>query len=125
MTEIGKVYAKIPAEVLDQTTIYVSPSVAAAYRQAQGNVSGGLFMVGAKELNYLGVKMQVAPKMAAGKMFATVPSNVVIGTDLLDEYQSVKLINMYDTTGEAKYRFVGRFKWGIQIRNVNEVVVYA
>ena len=57
--ELNRLLSGVPAEVRSQANfkIFVSQEIAFAYKQAQASTTGGLFLVGDKELNYLGYRL--------------------------------------------------------------------
>ncbi len=128
IAELNKVVSAIPDAVLngaEKPEIYVTPQIALAYKQAQAAVTGGLFMVGDKELNYLGINLVVAPNMPAKRMFATRPSNIFLGTDMLSDMQEIKVIDVSDTLGYAAVRMAARWRFGVQVAIASECVYYA
>lgn len=127
IVELGKVYSAVPNNVMStkKVVMIVSQEIASAYALAQANVSGGLFMVGQKELNFLGVPMFVAPYLPARRMLALDPANIVIGVDMLDDTQEIKVIDVSDTLGYNAVRLVARWKFGVKTKINAEIVYYA
>lgn len=127
-TELGKVFAAIPAQVMgkDDLVIFVSSNVMKAYKQAFGTsaLSNGGFASTLGEYNYLGVKLIEAKGMSANTMFAATLSNLGFGTDLEEDYKGIMIVNLWETQGVPKIRFVARFKFSVDYVQSSEVVLY-
>ncbi len=124
ITELGKVFAAIPEQIAGNVVIYVPYAIAQAYKIAQAATTGGLFMVGEKELNFNGVPIFVAPFMPANKMVAANPANIWIATDLESDYSSFTVKDLWDITVEPKVRIAARWKFGVQVGVPAEIVYY-
>lgn len=131
VAELGKVYDAIPATVIKtdpRLRIFMGTAAYGYYLQARAAVatgSGDYFTNGYPNLNYLGIRVVLAPGMPANKMVATTSDNIAIGTDLIDDMAQVNVIDMRQTTGAANLRFVGSFKLGVQHKVGSEIVLYA
>ena len=58
-------------------------------------------------------------------MFAARKSNLMFGTGLLNDTNTVKVIDMSELDGSEQVRMVMRFTGGVQIGVLSEIVRYA
>lgn len=125
VAELEKVYNAIPLAILDQTTIFVSPSIATAYKRALTASNPAMMAVNSNEiaLSYLGTPIEVIKRLPANDMFACDRANIVAFTALDSEVEDVKLISM-EHVGEPKVRIVGAFTYGITYYIGAEIVYY-
>ena len=72
-------------------------------------------------LTFMGYEIVPAP-VADGVIVAAEPLNLVVGCDLLEDIEDIKVIDMSETTGDDKTRFKARMKVGAAIRGIGEVV---
>lgn len=126
IAEITKVYDKIPVTIIDNEdlVIYVSDYIAGLYMQAVAAASNEAYYVGAKELNFLGIKMVRAKGMSAQTMVAGLRTNFVLLTDLLSDEMSLNVIPQANLTGTRTVRIAGNFKFGVDYKVSEEVVLY-
>lgn len=128
ITEVGKLFANAPA-VLKQGKnrnklfIQASPTVVAAYEQAIATQNSQTVNQ-AQNLNYLGIPVIEAPDMASSEMLLTIDNNIVWSTDLRSDWETLKAIDMRETTGDNAIRLIGRMKFGIEVYNPQYVVLY-
>lgn len=129
ITEIGKVYEKIPCTISERgkVVIFIPCSAAKFYREAlaAANSLFTAFNTGNLEMNYLGVKLITAQGLPDDVMVAAEPENLWFGTDLMGDFEDLQIINMFDTTGSNSIRFVSQFKFGVQYGVGEEIVVYS
>ena len=115
--------------------IYVSQNIARAYVRALGGFgASGLGANGTNNmgtqwwnngsLSFDGVKIFVANGMAANTAIAAQKSNLFFGTGLLNDLNTVKLIDMADLDGSENVRVVVRFTAGVQYGIVEDIVTY-
>lgn len=126
-TELSRVFLAIPAVVKSSgknVKIYAAQDICDKYAVAQGQLAYGLDSTGAKIMRYAGVEIVPAPFMPAGKMFATYPDNIAIGVDLMNDMNSIQVINTLETLGENAYRVYARWKFGVAIKIGAECVLY-
>jgi hypothetical protein len=125
-TEIGKVYAAIPATIRfrGKVVIFISNAIAGFFKQAQGATTGGLFITGDKELNYLGVPLIIAPGLPTNDMVAAEPDNLWFGTDLMSDFEDVMIIPQKAISGAPTVRIVAEFKFGVNYGVSEEIVYY-
>jgi hypothetical protein len=137
ITELGKIVDALPAALYgkEDLHIYVSQNIAKAYVRALGGFgASGLGANGTNSmgtqwsnngsLSFDGVKIFVANGMAANTAIAAEKSNLYFGTGLLNDLNTVKLIDMADLDGSENVRVVARFTAGVQYGNVQDIVTY-
>ena len=127
LAEIDKVYVKIPDTIINRgkVVLFVSNKVAQCYKQAVAALNTiGNYNNGNYDLNYLGVKMIIAPGLTANQMVAAEPDNLFVGTDLMSDFDDVILIPQANLSGAKTARFVANFKFGVQYGVGAEIVLY-
>lgn len=126
IASINAVYNAIPQTVINdpELVIYVPTQIYKLYQQAIANASSEAYYVGAKEPNFLGIPVLWAPGMSNNKMVAGRKSNFVLLTDLLDDYESVTIIPQWNVQAIDTMRIAGRFKFGVDYLNGNEIVYF-
>lgn len=126
ITEIGKVYAAIPATIKfkGKVKIFISNAIAGFYKQAQGALSGGIFITGDKELNYLGIPLVISPGLPTNDMVAADFDNLWFGTDLMSDFEDVLIIPQKNISGAPTVRVVAEFKFGVNYGVGAEIVYY-
>lgn len=133
--EMTKVYNAIPSAIrnTEDLTMYVSSNVYAAYSIALGGFgaaglgAAGINAQGPTEvapLRFAGVKVFVANGMADNTMVAAQARNLWYGTGLLNDNNTVKVLDMADLDGSQNVRFVARFTGGTQYGYGAEIVYY-
>ena len=127
IAEISKVYNLIPKAIKykEDTVIYVSDYISGLYVQAIAAASNEAYYVGAKELDYLGIKLVRAPGMSDGFMVAGQASNFVLLTDLMSDSMELAVIPQFPISGVREVRIAGSFKFGVNYKKGTEVVLYA
>jgi hypothetical protein len=125
--ELNRVLEAVPAEVRAQTNfkIFVSQQIAFAYKQAQAATTGGLFMVGDKELNYLGFRLIPTSGLLAKQMIAFNSDKVFFLTDLVSDWDDIIIIPQRNISGARTERFATSLKFGVDYLYGNEIVLYA
>ena len=104
--------------------ILVSQDIAFAYKQAQAATTGGLFLVGDKELNYLGFKLIPTSALGVKKMIAFAASNVFFLTDLVSDFDAIRMIPQANITGARTELFAANLKVGVNYMFGTEIVLY-
>lgn len=127
IAEIKKVYDLIPVTVIakEDLTIYASDYIVRLYQSAIAAQSNEAYYVGAKENNFLGIKIVRAEGMAAGSMVAAQASNLLLLTDLLSDEESLRILPQGDVNGDETVIFNARFKFGVDYAVSEEIVLYA
>lgn len=124
--ELNKILEKVPAKVRQQANfkIFVSQEIAFAYKQAQAATTGGLFMVGDKELNYLGFRLIPTSGLKAKEAIAFNSEKVFFLTDLVSDFDEITLIPQRQISGAKTERFVTSLKFGVDYLYGEEIVLY-
>ena len=125
--ELNRVLEAVPSEVRNQPNfkIFVSQEIAFSYKQAQASTQGGLFLVGDKELNYLGYRLIPTSGLTAKQMVAFNADKVFFLTDLTSDWDEVLLIPQRNISGARTERFVTSLKFGVNYLYGAEIVLYA
>jgi hypothetical protein len=125
--EMAKVYDAIPQTIINNPdlVIYLPTSAYKLYMQALANASNESFYVGAKEGNFLGIPVIMAPGMSNNTMVAGLKSNFIVLTDLMDDYEAVNVVPQWNVSAVSTVRIAGRFKWGVSYLVPSEIVFYS
>ena len=136
--ELSKVVDAIPAALYgkEDLFIYVSTDIAKKYVQALGGfAANGLGANGTNaqgtqwwnngSLTVNGVKLFIAQGLSAGKMYAAQRSNLYFGTGILNDTNSVKVLDMADLDASNNVRMVMRFTSAVQFGIAEDLVQYA
>jgi hypothetical protein len=125
--ELNRVLQSVPAEVRTAANfkIFVSQEIAFAYKQAQAATTGGLFMVGDKELNYLGFRLIPTSGLLAKQMIAADMDKVFFLTDLVSDWNDIIIIPQRNISGSRTERFATSLKFGVNYLYGAEVVLYS
>jgi hypothetical protein len=125
--ELNRVLEEVPAQVRQQSNfkIFVSQEIAFAYKQAQAATTGGLFMVGDKELNYLGFRLIPTSGLLAKQMIAANTDKVFFLTDLTSDWEDIIIIPQRNISGARTERFATSLKFGINYLYGEEIVLYS
>ena len=139
VAELTKVTDAIPQAVYgkEDLFIYVSQNIARHYITALGgfgaaglgaagyNNEGSQWYAQGSNLSINGVKIFVTNGLGADVMIAAQKSNLMFGTGLLNDTNTVKVIDMADIDGSEQVRMVMRFTGGVQIGVLADIVRYA
>jgi len=138
VTEMSKVVDAIPAALYgkEDLFLYVGSAAAKYYVQALGGFgasglgANGVSNMGTQwwnngSLTVNGVKIFVCPGMSADKMYAAQRSNLYFGTGLLNDSNSVKVLDMQDLDASNNVRMVMRFTSAVQFGIASDLVEYA
>jgi hypothetical protein len=127
VTELNRVLDSVPAEVRQEANfkIFVSQQIAFAYKQAQAVTQGGLFLVGDKELNYLGYRLIPTSGLSAKQMIAFNSEKVYFLTDLTSDWDEIIMIPQRNISGARTERFATSLKFGVNYLYGNEIVFYS
>jgi hypothetical protein len=125
--ELNRLLSAVPAEVRSAANfkIFVSQEIAFAYKQAQASTTGGLFLVGDKELNYLGFRLIPTSALTAKQMVAFNSDKVFFLTDLVSDWDDIIIIPQRNISGARTERFATSLKFGVNYLYGNEIVLYA
>jgi hypothetical protein len=138
IAEMSKVVDAIPAALYgkEDLFLYIGSAAAKFYVQALGGfAAAGLGANGVNNmgtqwwnngsLTVNGVKIFVCPGMSANKMFAAQRSNLYFGTGLLNDTNTVKVLDMADLDASNNVRMVMRFTSAVQFGIASDLVEYA
>lgn len=127
IAELNRLLSAVPAEVRAQANfkMFVSQAVAFAYKQAQAATTGGLFMVGDKELNYLGFRLIPTSALNEKEMIAFNSDKVFFLTDLTSDWDDIIIIPQRNISGAKTERFATSLKFGVDYLYGAEIVLYA
>lgn len=125
--ELDRLLEAVPADVRNQPNfkIFVSQQIAFTYKQAQASTQGGLFLVGDKELNYLGYRLIPTNGLNAKQMIAFNSEKVFFLTDLVSDWDDIILIPQRNISGARTERFATSLKFGVNYLYGNEIVLYS
>lgn len=125
--ELNRVLEAVPAQVRQQPNfkIFVSQEIAFAYKQAQAATTGGLFLVGDKELNYLGFRLVPTSGLSAKQMIAFNSDKVYFLTDLTSDWDEIIIIPQRNISGARTERFATSLKFGVNYLYGSEIVLYS
>jgi hypothetical protein len=125
--ELNRLLDSVLADVRSQANfkIFVSQEIAFAYKQAQASTTGGLFLVGDKELNYLGFRLIPTSALTAKQMVAFNSEKVFFLTDLVSDWDDIIIIPQRNISGARTERFATSLKFGVNYLYGNEITLYA
>jgi hypothetical protein len=129
IAEMALVYNAIPATVFKKKTKgtlrwFISVAAEKFFKQAIAAASAETYYVKDTELVYLGIPLVVSEGMPDNIMVVADSENLWYGTDLISDFEDIKIINMYPTTGAKNIRFVAAMKFGVQYGVSEEIVYY-
>ncbi|GHM98846.1 hypothetical protein WSM22_03360 [Cytophagales bacterium WSM2-2] len=127
IAELNKVWNKIPdalstSELLSDLVIFVSPTVAKAYKQAQG-VLGFQTPVGDKSLDFNGIELRVCG-IGTNQIVAGVRANFQVYTNIDTDFSSINVKNMYPVNFDRQVRFEAHWKENVGVANIPQIVMY-
>jgi hypothetical protein len=128
--EMAKLVATLPTRVkraTEKPVIAVSSNVAEAYRTAILGLGGGYYLYQGESvvMNWQGQYDVIeCPGMSDDTMAFYQKSNLWFGTNLLDQWNSVALLDMYQYDLSDNVRFACSFFAGVQYGFGNEIAFY-
>lgn len=127
IVEMNKVYALIPDAIRysEDLAIYVSTNVMAAYKQAVAAASAEAYYTKDAEPTFLGIPLKLAQGLPANRMVAGETSNFFLISDLLSDFDEIRILPQLNLTGDDTIRVVGRFKFAVSYAFGGEIVFYA
>lgn len=129
--EMAKVYAKLATDapqLINRTAdlrFFISPNIAAAYRQAVAAGNTLNYVTKNLDFSFLDIKLVVAEGMSANKMVLTLKDNLIYAFDGEGDGKALKAINLEDSVAEPKLRTRANLKIGFYIVNGAEIVYYS
>lgn len=127
IAELNKIYVAIPEAVLfdPALVIYVSTNFAQAYKQAVAAASAESYYTMNPELSFLGIKLVLAQGLPANRAVAASTENLFLITDLMSDFEDVRILPQMNTSGDDTIRIVGRVKFAVDYAYGAEVVLYS
>ena len=128
--EMGKLVATLPTSVkraTEKPIIAVSSNVAEAYRSAILGLGGGFYLYQGESvvMNWQGQYDVIeCPGMSDDTMAFYQKSNLWFGTNLLDQWNTVAVLDMYQYDLSDNVRFACSFFAGVQYGFGNEIAFY-
>jgi hypothetical protein len=128
--EMAKLVATLPTRVkraTEKPVIAVSSNVAEAYRSAILGLGGGYYLYQGESvvMNWQGQYDVIeCPGMSDDTMAFYQKSNLIFGTNLLDQWNNVALLDMYAHDLSDNVRFACSFFAGVQYGFGNEIAFY-
>ena len=128
--EMGKLVATLPTRVrraTEKPVIAVSSNVAEAYRSAILGLGGGYYLYQGESvvMNWQGQYDVIeCPGMSDDTMAFYQKSNLWFGTNLLDQWNNVAVLDMYAHDLSDNVRFAASFFAGVQYGFGNEIAFY-
>ena len=128
--EMAKLVATLPTRVkraTEKPVIAVSSNVAEAYRTAILGLGGGYYLYQGESvvMNWQGQYDVIeCPGMSDDTMAFYQKSNLIFGTNLLDQWNNVALLDMYASDLSDNVRFACSFFAGVQYGFGNEIAFY-
>ena len=128
--EMGKLVLTLPTRVrraTEKPVIAVSSNVAEAYRSAILGLGGGYYLYQGESvvMNWQGQYDVIeCPGMSDDTMAFYQKSNLWFGTNLLDQWNNVAVLDMYDKDLSDNVRFAASFFAGVQYGFGNEIAFY-
>ena len=126
ITELQKVYDAIPNTIIDdeRTRILISPAAARFYRTKIASTSVETYMQKNVPMMFLNVQMEVVNGLPTNDVVACQWENLWFATDLIEDFETIKLIDTGETLGDKNVRFVAGFKFGTGHGVGAEIVYY-
>jgi hypothetical protein len=127
--EIQRVYDAIPDTLVGNPglVIMLANNEYKLYRAALANASAEVNFMQTHadaDLSFLDVKLVRTPGQASKKIIAGVAENFILATDLVSDFEDIKILNQSNVTGIPTVRMVGNFKFGVTYLVGSEVVFY-
>jgi hypothetical protein len=128
VAELGKIVDAIPTQLYgkEDAYIYVSSNIYRAYVRALGTLGfvDRFNNQNMGDVMFDGVKLFVAPGMSDNTAIFAQKSNLFFGTGLMNDTNTVKVLDMADLDGSENVRFIMRMTAGVQYGNVSDIVTY-
>ena len=110
----------------EKPIIYMSLNAWEAFMIVSAAAGNGWYTYGGPEMpkQYLGYQIFVCPGLYADHMLMTQKSNLYFGTNILNQWNEVKVLDMSDLDGSDNVRFKCNFFAGAQIGFTNEIATW-
>lgn len=132
--ELTRIYEAIPEAIKFKTDgtgnfavkFFASAGVISAYKLYQAQLGYGNQYNGAgdKPLNFMGYDLIYTPGLRGSNIVAADPNNLWLATDLMSDFEDIKLLSMMSILGTPTVRMVGGFKFGTGHGVGAEIVLY-
>lgn len=126
--KLKSIYDKIPAtyrEMNQENILWFIPSSwAGFYKQAVASASNEMYFVKNPDLSFLGIKLEIGYGMVDNTSVVSRKMNYCFLADLISDQTNLTVVDMTKTAGIYKMRVTSTFKFGINILNDAEFVVY-
>jgi hypothetical protein len=124
---LQEVYDLIPEAVVfsEDLVLYVSTNVMQAYKQAVAAASAETFFVKNAEPSFLGIPLQLAQGLPTSHIVAAEKTNLFLVTDLMSDFEEVRILPQLSVTGDNTVRIVGRVKFAVDFAKGNEIVLWS
>lgn len=125
--EMQKMYDKIPETYKNRTAdiLWLIPTQwASLYKQRIAKTSLEMYFTKDAELTFLGIPLVVAEGLSANRSIISRKENFIFLADLVSDQEALNVIDMSKTVGTPTMRVVSWFKFGVDILNDEEFVVY-
>ncbi len=139
--ELGKVVDALNAQTnifgKEDTRIFISRNVAAAYTRALGGFAAGglggngvdgrgtMWYENGGGLSFDGVRLFMAEGLPNDTMLAAQISNLFMGVSLLSDLSESKVVPVYQYDGSDNLRVIYRMAAGCQIGVLEDIILYA
>lgn len=129
--ELAKIYNKLASDepqLINRTSdlrFFVSPNIAAAYRQAVAAGNTLSYVTKNLDFSFLDIKLVVAEGMSANKAVLTLKDNLIYAFDGEGDGKALKAINLEDSVAEPLLRTRANLKVGFYVVNGAEIVYYS
>lgn len=126
VAELTKIYSAIPEAIMGEEDLVIAcaPNIIRAYKLAQAAVTGGLFMVGDKELDFLGIRLASVGALPSNNAVAYRIKNLAFGTGLESDLNDVKLTDLSDYSNNDIVQATISFNGGVAYYYGSEIVYY-
>lgn len=134
--EIAKVATAIAAlNDPSKHVIYMAKDLAMQYLISLGGFASNVGANGYKgegpqglgqitQLAFAGIPIHVVNGLPQGEMVAASPDNLIFGTGLLSDYNTVKVIDQADIDGSDNVNYVMKYSAGVQYGIGSEIIYY-
>lgn len=137
IAQLGAIVDSIPSSLYtsEDMHIYISQNIARSYVRALGGFATNIGAAGVNQdgtqwytggtLSFDGIKLFVANGLADNHAVAAEKSNLYFGCGLLNDSNTVKVIDMADIDGSQNCRVVMRYTAGVQYGIGSDIVLYS
>lgn len=122
---LGNMYAQLDLADRDQEdfNVMIPKHMGYAYAKAQANAATNVLnaFVLPKEMDYLGIKLQLMSYFPSNTIVAARASNLFLGVDLLGDESELSTVYLKPYTNDNVVRMKARMKSCVQVKFFNEV----